>query len=111
MAPKAGLILGGIFPPTPDYCNFNNLESGPTPVGQYSPKGDSPYGCVDMSGNVAEWVLSETSRIGRILRGGSYQSNAKQVSGTARFSSTLSYAPDIRYDDVGFRCVTILTET
>jgi len=101
----------GDFPPTPDYCNFNNLESGPTPVGQYSPKGDSPYGCVDMSGNVSEWVLSETSRIGRILRGGSYQNNAKQVSATARFSSTLSYAPDIRYDDVGFRCVTILRET
>jgi len=29
-----------------------------TPVGMYSPSGDSPYGCADMSGNVYEWVHS-----------------------------------------------------
>jgi formylglycine-generating enzyme required for sulfatase activity len=41
----------------PDRCN--SAEAGldtTTPVGQYSPAGDSPAGCVDMAGNVQEWV-------------------------------------------------------
>jgi formylglycine-generating enzyme required for sulfatase activity len=39
-------------------CNSReNGINGTTPVGQYSPKGDSPFGIVDMVGNVSEWCL------------------------------------------------------
>ena len=33
-------------------CNFGCNVGGTTPVGRYSPQGDSPYGCTDMAGNV-----------------------------------------------------------
>jgi formylglycine-generating enzyme required for sulfatase activity len=47
--------------PTPDLCNFGKNEGGTTPVGKYSPQGDSPYGCADMAGNVWEWTSSGCS--------------------------------------------------
>lgn len=34
-----------------------------TPVGAYSPAGDSPYGCQDMAGNVQEWTASPSGAI------------------------------------------------
>ena len=79
-----------------DPANCNSKESGPgdtTPVGQYSPQGDSPYGCADMLGNVWEWTSSalkdypynpDDGREGenaeyRILRGGSWYNSKEFV--------------------------------
>lgn len=51
---------GRIYPwgnegPDATRCNFNRNEGEITPVGKYSPRGDGPYGCVDMAGNGWEW--------------------------------------------------------
>lgn len=53
---------GRLYPwgdPAPDKarCNFNMNIGDTTPVGQY-PDGASPYGVLDMSGNVWEWTRS-----------------------------------------------------
>jgi len=63
----------GNEPPTEERCNFDSFDT--TPVGLFSPQGDSPYGCVDMIGNVWEWTASVLWRWPPIrygLRGGAY---------------------------------------
>jgi iron(II)-dependent oxidoreductase len=43
--------------PDPALANFNNSYWGTTPVGAF-PAGASPYGCLDMTGNVWEWMAT-----------------------------------------------------
>ncbi len=90
------------------YCNYNSNVGQTTPVTQY-PKGASPYGVMDMSGNVWEWCLTElttglndlyrTSEL-CVIRGGSWDDNAADLHGTDRLGSTLGNSGS--YD--GFRC-------
>ncbi|MCL4880422.1 MAG: SUMF1/EgtB/PvdO family nonheme iron enzyme [Anaerolineae bacterium] len=80
-----------------------------TSVGSY-PQGASPYGVLDMSGNVWEWCLTErssgksndmTNSEQRVLRGGSWSLSRDD----ARAAYRLSLGPDGRLDLVGFRVV------
>jgi formylglycine-generating enzyme required for sulfatase activity len=97
-------------------CNSNeDGQGGTTPVGAYSPQGDSPYGAADMVGNVWEWCHSrykpypyqandgrenEAGDDLRVLRGGSWFDDRDVAHCGYRYVDP----PDLRIDNLGFRC-------
>jgi formylglycine-generating enzyme required for sulfatase activity len=86
--------------PTPERCNFGENEGGTTPVGKYSPQGDSPYRCVDMAGNVWEWTSSDYDAGNKVLRGGSWHYDPDYVRSANRYRNN----PDNSWYNGGFRC-------
>jgi formylglycine-generating enzyme required for sulfatase activity len=80
-------------------CNTKEVGAGTTtPVGQYSPDGDSPYGCVDMAGNVFEWTASTEGKY-QVLRGGSFNHGREMAGCVFR----IRHKPSYRYRNLGFR--------
>jgi formylglycine-generating enzyme required for sulfatase activity len=106
----------GNQPPNSQLLNYNNNVGDPTPVGCY-PAGASPYGALDMAGNVWEWVADwydeyyyarspsrnpqgPPSGTWRVLRGGSWLNYEWNVRSSYRFR----IFPDYRLNYAGFRC-------
>lgn len=105
----------GDMEPDAKRCNYGEQIGKTTLIGNYSPMGDSPYGCTDMAGNVWEWCQSRDegypydAKDGRndlkgkgirMVRGGSWYNYNNDVRAAIR----VDLIPDVRYNDVGFRC-------
>ena len=86
--------------PTENLANYSGYYLL-APVGSF-PAGASPYGAMDMAGNVWEWTMSaESNRY--VLRGGSWSSSNPDYLRCASRARGDPH-PDVRLGNLGFRC-------
>lgn len=105
---------GGEFDPW--RCNTSeSAKKGTTPVGAFSPGGDSPYGVSDLIGNVWEWTTSYmlpypfkvgeeqtfTPDLRCVVRGGAWYYSQKLARTTCREGVPIDYVSKA----LGFRLV------
>jgi eukaryotic-like serine/threonine-protein kinase len=110
---------GRLFPwgndePNAYRLNYDMNIKDTTPVGKYSPAGDSPYGAADIAGNVLQWTSSlyksypyngndgredQNIRDARVLRGG----GPFDVRWAVRSAGRNKNNPDFHFVFVGFR--------
>ena len=106
----------GDAPPDCALLSYNKCQGDTTSAGSYL-GGASPYGLLDISGNVWEWVqdwyagdyyggspvenpVGPATGQFRVLRGGAWSSEIRHVRATYR----LWQIPSGQYDHIGFRC-------
>jgi formylglycine-generating enzyme required for sulfatase activity len=98
---------------------YNDGYERTAPVSSFESEA-SWCGALNMAGNVWEWTSSlywkypyrdgdgredPTSSDPRVMRGGSWKNRSYEVRSAIRSGSD----PDVRNDDIGFRCVVVLT--
>ncbi len=123
----------GNLPPDCTLTNANNCNTKFQAVGSH-PTGASPYGVLDMAGNVAEWVQDwydedyrlsapasnpmgpteaerfpwDNARYWKVTRGGSFSVGSDTLDNNAldslRASRRSQFAPDAHSPRLGFRC-------
>ncbi len=86
-------------------ANLKGTEDGhayTAPVGSF-PYDESPFGVVDMEGNVEEWVATDFATGKKVVRGGGFTSVLEQANTTSRRGES----PDLDalvFSNIGFRC-------